>query len=39
MAYQNTYAWFLQFERDEIVSAVAFLDSIEFAEFWKRFSP
>jgi uncharacterized protein len=37
--YVNTYAWFLGMRDDQIVSAVAFFDSIEFDDLWRRVKP
>jgi ketosteroid isomerase-like protein len=34
--YRNTYSWFLQMRDGKIVNAVAFFDTIEFTDFWKR---
>lgn len=37
--YENTYAWFLTLRHGRIVKAVAFFDSLEFNELWKRVTP
>jgi ketosteroid isomerase-like protein len=37
--YHNTYAWFFEFKGNKVVNAVAFFDSVEFNDFWKRVSP
>lgn len=37
--YRNTYAWFLELRDDRIVNAVAFFDTIEFDDFWRRVKP
>jgi ketosteroid isomerase-like protein len=37
--YENTYAWFLTLRDDAIVRAVAFFDSIEFDDLWRRVPP
>ena len=34
--YANTYAWFLRMTDGKVVDAVAFFDSVEFNDFWKR---
>lgn len=39
LPYENTYAWFLELCDGEIVSAIAFFDSIRFNELWRRVSP
>jgi ketosteroid isomerase-like protein len=37
--YENTYSWYLQMSDRQIVSVVAFFDTIEFTDFWTRVSP
>ena len=37
--YDNTYAWFLEFQDGHIVKAHAFFDSIAFNELWRRVRP
>ena len=37
--YRNTYSWHLRLAGGAIVEAVAFFDSIEFADLWARVSP
>ena len=37
--YKNTYAWFMQMRDGKIVNVVAFFDTIEFTDFWKRNKP
>ena len=37
--YENTYAWFLTMREDKVIKAVAFFDTLEFNEFWKRVTP
>lgn len=37
--YDNTYAWFLDLRDGRIVKAVAFYDSVEFNDFWRRVPP
>lgn len=37
--YKNSYAWFLRMREAEIVSAVAFYDSIAFNDLWARVRP
>jgi len=37
--YDNTYAWFLEFQDDRIVKAQAFFDSIAFNDLWRRVRP
>ena len=37
--YANTYAWFLDVRDGKVVNAVAFFDSLEFNEFWRRVTP
>jgi ketosteroid isomerase-like protein len=37
--YRNTYTWYLTFRGPQVVSGVAFLDSIELTDLWTRLSP
>jgi len=37
--YKNTYSWFLQMREGQIVSAIAFYDSIAFNDLWTRVKP
>ncbi|MFC5061866.1 nuclear transport factor 2 family protein [Actinomycetospora atypica] len=37
--YRNTYTWYLRLVDGAIVEAVAFFDSIEFADLWERVTP
>jgi ketosteroid isomerase-like protein len=37
--YRNTYSWYMRFRDGKIVSVVAFFDTIEFTDFWKRVTP
>jgi uncharacterized protein len=37
--YKNTYTWYMRFKDEKIVEAVAFFDTIEFTDFWKRATP
>ena len=41
--YRNTYTWYLRFgpgaEPREVVEVVAFFDTIEFTELWRRVDP
>jgi len=37
--YENTYAWFLTMREDKVIKAVAFFDTLEFNEFWRRVTP
>lgn len=39
LSYENTYAWFLDLCDGEIVSAIAFFDSIRFNDLWRRVNP
>jgi hypothetical protein len=34
--YANTYAWFLEMDEGKIINVMAFFDSIEFDELWRR---
>lgn len=34
--YKNTYTWYMEFEKEEVIKVVAFLDSIAFNELWQR---
>ena len=37
--YRNTYTWYLRIDRERIVEAIAFFDTVEFNEFWARVDP
>lgn len=37
--YRNTYTWYMRLREDKVVDVVAFFDTIEFTEFWKRVKP
>jgi uncharacterized protein len=41
--YRNTYTWYLRFapggEPDTVVEVIAFFDTIEFTDFWRRVEP
>ncbi len=37
--YHNSYAWFFTLQNDKVVRAVAFFDSVEFNDFWRRVVP
>jgi ketosteroid isomerase-like protein len=37
--YTNTYTWYMQMREGRIVNVIAFFDTIEFTEFWKRVQP
>ena len=37
--YTNTYSWYLRLRDGRIVEAIAFFDTIEFTDFWKRITP
>jgi uncharacterized protein len=39
LRYDNTYAWFMEFEDGRIVKAHAFFDSIAFNDLWRRVRP
>jgi ketosteroid isomerase-like protein len=34
--YRNTYTWYMQLRYGKIVDVIAFFDTIEFTDFWKR---
>jgi len=36
IAYDNTYSWYMRIKNGRIINVVAFFDSIELAELWKR---
>jgi uncharacterized protein len=38
-SYDNTYTWYLTMRDQQIASAVAFFDSIEFNDLWERVQP
>lgn len=37
--YRNTYTWFMKVRGDRIVEVIAFFDTTEFTDFWKRVNP
>jgi uncharacterized protein len=37
--YHNTYTWYFQMKDGRVVRAIAFFDTRDFDEFWKRVSP
>lgn len=37
--YRNTYTWYFQMKEGKVASAIAFFDTREFDELWKRVSP
>jgi ketosteroid isomerase-like protein len=37
--YKNTYTWFMRFRDGKIFEVIAFFDTIEFTDFWKRVKP
>jgi uncharacterized protein len=37
--YHNTYTWYFQMKDGKVVKAIAFFDTRDFDEFWKRVSP
>jgi uncharacterized protein len=37
--YLNTYTWYFQMKDGKVVKAIAFFDTRDFDEFWKRVSP
>jgi uncharacterized protein len=37
--YENTYAWFMRFQKGLVVEAMAFFDSIAFNELWSEVAP
>ncbi|GAA4879720.1 nuclear transport factor 2 family protein [Actinomycetospora straminea] len=37
--YRNTYTWYLRLDGGAIVEAVAFFDTLEFADLWHRVAP
>src|SRR5579863_426397 len=37
--YRNTYTWYFQMNAGQVNKAIAFFDTREFDEFWKRVSP
>jgi ketosteroid isomerase-like protein len=37
--YRNTYTWYFQMKDGKVVKAIAFFDTRDFDEFWKRVSP
>lgn len=37
--YRNTYTWYMRMRDGKIVEVIAFFDTIEFTDFWKRVRP
>lgn len=37
--YRNTYTWYMQMRDGKIVEVIAFFDTIEFSDLWKRVKP
>jgi uncharacterized protein len=37
--YRNTYTWYFQMKEGKVVRAIAFFDTRDFDDFWKRVSP
>jgi ketosteroid isomerase-like protein len=37
--YSNTYTWYMEMREGKIVNVIAFFDTIEFTDFWKRIQP
>ena len=37
--YNNTYSWYLRLRDGQIVEAIAFFDTIEFTDLWRRITP
>jgi ketosteroid isomerase-like protein len=37
--YRNTYSWYMRMRGGVIVEVVAFFDTIEFTDFWRRIKP
>jgi uncharacterized protein len=37
--YRNTYTWYFQMKDGKVAKAIAFFDTRDFDEFWKRVSP
>jgi ketosteroid isomerase-like protein len=37
--YTNTYTWYMRMREGKIVSVIAFFDTIEFTDLWKRIQP
>jgi ketosteroid isomerase-like protein len=37
--YANTYTWYMKMREGRIVSVIAFFDTIEFTDLWKRIQP
>jgi ketosteroid isomerase-like protein len=36
ISYNNTYSWYMKVKGDKIIEVIAFFDSIELADLWKR---
>jgi hypothetical protein len=39
LPYENSYAWFLDLRDGRIINAIAFFDSIQFNDLWRRVKP
>lgn len=39
LAYRNTYTWYFVMREGRVTRAIAFFDTREFDEFWKRVEP
>ena len=39
LPYRNTYTWYFQMKEGKVIKAIAFFDTRDFDEFWKRVSP
>jgi uncharacterized protein len=39
LPYRNTYTWYCQMKESKVIKAIAFFDTRDFDEFWKRVSP
>ncbi|HYO84135.1 MAG TPA: nuclear transport factor 2 family protein [Bryobacteraceae bacterium] len=37
--YRNTYTWYMRVREGKIFDVVAFFDTIEFTDFWRRVKP
>ncbi|MDI1321229.1 MAG: nuclear transport factor 2 family protein [Algoriphagus sp.] len=36
ISYNNSYSWYMRVKEDKIIEVIAFFDSIELADLWKR---
>jgi ketosteroid isomerase-like protein len=39
LPYHNTYTWYFQMKEGKVLKAIAFFDTREFDDFWKRVDP